>query len=187
MEKKAVFPGDVIAVAEEFESGKNTFEDEEGNITSTLTGIALFNEQEKEVSVAKKGHKAIPLDVGSTVLGSVALVKDDVVILHVFDAKKNGERRVIRESNAALGISKVSQEYIRSLNDKFKIGDIVKAEVWEITPYSLEITTNKPELGVIKAFCSGCRQPLYLFQGKLKCLHCGNVETRKLSKDYVLR
>lgn len=187
MEKKSVSPGEVIAVAEEFEAGKNTFEDEEGNIASTLSGTALYNEQEREVSVAKKGHKAISLDVGAIVLGRVALVKKDVVVLFMFDARKNGERRVIPASNAAIGISKVSQEYVRSLEDNFKLGDIVKAEVWEVTRYSTEILTNKPELGVVKAFCTSCRQPLYLFQGKLKCLQCGKLETRKVSTDYVLR
>jgi len=73
------------------------------------------------------------------------------------------------------------------MTELFELGDIVKAEVTMLTKYSTEISTEKGDFGVGKAFCSKCKQPLQLFQNQLKCTACGNVESRKISQDYILR
>jgi exosome complex component CSL4 len=84
-------------------------------------------------------------------------------------------------------VSRVDTGFVKVLSEKFKIGDIVKARVDEIYPFGLELSTADPSLGVVKAFCAKCRQPLHLFGAMLKCLSCGATERRKISSDYVLK
>jgi exosome complex component CSL4 len=126
------------------------------------------------------------MDVGSIVIGRVLIVKDSIVIVHLLQAEKNGEKRVISNPFGLLFISNVSKKFIKDLSNEFKIGDIIKAKISNITSYSVELTTSFPELGVIKAFCSKCRKPLHLSGRILKCLSCGSNESRKLSKNYAL-
>jgi exosome complex component CSL4 len=185
--KKIVVPVEMLATAEEYVAGPNTFESNKGDILAVTVGQPLFDEGNREVDVKTESRKVLPLETGSIVLGVVDFVKESAVIISLFDAEKRGIKRVLRETRAALMVSKVSREYIKDLHDFFKIGDIVKAKVIKLTPYSIDLATDSPDLGVVKAFCTKCKQPLHLFGGQLKCLACGHQDTRKFSKDYQLK
>jgi hypothetical protein len=65
------------------------------------------------------------------------------------EAHMNGTRRKIFEGSATIGISRAAQQYVRSLEDHFKIGDYVKARVVEVSPTGVELATNEEGLGVI--------------------------------------
>ena len=184
--KNLAFPGQFLTVEEEYFPGHNTFE-ENGKIYSAATGKASFDEEHKEVHVNPGAEKLILIDPGTTVIGQVILVKDSFVVMNLLEASKGGERRKVLDPNATIFVSRVSQAYVKSLYDMFKIGDLVKAKVTEVTPTTIELATNENQLGVIKAFCGQCRQPMMLFSGQLKCKECGNVESRKISDDYSLK
>jgi exosome complex component CSL4 len=187
MKKKLVFPGQALATAEEFSPGKNAFEDESGEVKAASVGQSEFKSEEREVDVAKKGRNVLPLKRGDTVYGGVVMVKNDFVIIEIFKAEWNGTPKVFNDSRAVLVIRNASRGYVESMNELFKLGDILKAEVTQVTKYSTEISTEQGPFGVIKAFCSKCKQPLQMFQEQLKCTGCGNVESRKVSQDYILR
>jgi len=185
LEKKLVFPGDFLAEEEEFEPGKNTFEDK-GKIFSNSFGRAVFDSKEKTIQVLKKKPQEV-LEKETIVIGRVVMVKSNMVSIELFSAEKNGEKRIISSAHAVLPIRNISREFVKKTSELFKIGDIVKAKVAVVTPYSVDLKTNEPELGAIKAFCSKCRNALVLFGNTLKCTSCGLTEHRKLSSDYLLK
>jgi hypothetical protein len=47
------------------------------------------------------------------------------------------------------------------------------------SPLAIDVATNEKGLGVIKAYCSKCRQEMQYSNEKLMCLNCGNIEERK--------
>lgn len=183
--KTRVIPGENLAEAEEFAEGENTFQ-EQGNIYSEMLGFAEYDHSRHEVRVVPDKEVKV-FSQGCKVLGQVVAVRNSRVLVNIFSASEGPEKRVVNRSNAILFVSKVDTRYIKSLSDEFKIGDIIAAEVDDIKPYGVYLRTNKPSLGVVKAFCSRCRAPLYLKSEKLFCKKCGSVETRKLSVDYALK
>ncbi|MEK6902771.1 MAG: exosome complex RNA-binding protein Csl4 [archaeon] len=147
--KKMVFPGQHLTVEEEYTSGAHTFVDDEGNVVSTVSGTVSFDDDVREVNVHPTGKDLQAIDVGTIVIGRAALVKDAVVILNIGYAEKDGKRRRIHDTSAALGVARVAREFIRSLHDHFKVGDFVRAKVTGVTPYSIEVSTNEKGLGKI--------------------------------------
>lgn len=186
LKQKLVLPGEFLTVEEEFLPGSNTFE-VEGNVFSSKIGEVLFDEKNRKVSVKEKKVLAKMLDRGSIVFGRVSLVKESTVVVTIMLAENNEETRIIPFSNASIYVSNVSSQYVRNLSELFKIGDIVKAKVIDVTKYSIDLATNEPGLGIVKAFCTKCRQPMQLFGHDLKCGNCASNETRKLSQDYELK
>ena len=187
LKQKLVFPGEFLTVEEEFMPGNNTFEDENGKIFSTKIGLAEFDEKSRKVSVKEKHALAKMLDKGSIVFARVSLIKESNVMVSIVSAEHNGEQRIIPFSNASIYIANASSEFVRNLSGMFRVGDIIKAKVLEVTKYSIELSTNEPELGVLKAFCSKCRQPMILFGATLKCINCANNENRKIASNYSLK
>lgn len=182
-----VMPGSFLTVAEEFLPGKNTYEDKEGNIYSAVAGEVEFDNEERVVAVEKKGKTPSLIEAGTIVYGSVMLVKSNVVVLILLKAENEDRESIFHETTGSLIVARVSQDYIKDLTEVFKKGDLVKARVIDVTPYSVELATNSPELGVIRAFCSKCRHELRLFNKDLKCINCGATEKRKIANDYSLR
>ncbi|MBI4043721.1 MAG: exosome complex RNA-binding protein Csl4 [Candidatus Diapherotrites archaeon] len=185
--KTLVFPGQHLAVEEEFVGGLNTYADDQGNVAPVIMGEPEFNQSLREVHVTSKIAPVKPLEVGSVIWGKVALVKENAVIITLLHAEKDGEPRKFGGLNGTLMVSRVSREFVKDLGDYFRTGDLVKAKVMQLTAYAIELSTDAHDLGVIKGFCVKCRSPLHLFDNKLKCTSCGNNETRKVSSEYALR
>ena len=144
---KVVFPGEHLTVEEEYSPGSHTHADENGNVYSSITGHPSFDDETREVLVHPKGNLARGIDVGTVVVGRVTLVKDAVAILAIGYAEKDGEKRLIHDASAVLGVARVSRDFIRSMKEHFKIGDFVRAKVSSVTPYSIEVATNEKGLG----------------------------------------
>lgn len=185
MEKKKALPGDFLSMEEEFEPGKNAFVSK-GEVRSGAAGTVSIDNKSKTIDVEPaKGLKE--LHRNSIVFAVVENVKDTSVLLSLLQKPEKEERQVMNLTRAMLPIRKVSRDYVEKLSEKFKVGDIVKAKVSEISPLGIDLETEDADLGVVKAFCSKCRQPLHLFGNRLRCLRCGSNETRKISKGYMLK
>jgi len=183
---KMVLPGDFLATEEEFAPGKNAFECR-SNVCSTSIGVVQPNSKTKEISV-KPYIELNPIKPGSIVLGKVGIVKENSVSITLCRTPDNKERQFFSSGNAMLPVRNVSREYVENLKECFKVGDIVKARVSKILQgNNIDLETNLPDLGVVKAFCSRCRKPLHIFGTSLKCLNCGNSETRKIAKGYLVK
>lgn len=186
MKQKLVLPGEQLSVEEEFGEGNNTFTGEEGRVYSAVLGIAEFDSKKRLVSV-KPEKEVEPLEEGDIVYCTVSFVKDKNVVVKMMEAERDGKKKFISQSRAMISIMNVSRKFVKNLKDEFKIGDLIKARVARITPFLIDLKTNEPELGVLKAYCGKCKSDLHLMQGKLRCTNCGSMESRAYSQDYMLK
>ncbi|PIU21868.1 MAG: hypothetical protein COT15_00130 [Candidatus Diapherotrites archaeon CG08_land_8_20_14_0_20_34_12] len=185
MTKDVVIPGEFLAYEEEFLEGKNTI-NTNGKIYSTTLGKLEVDEKNRLINV-KNARDIDKLKVGAVIIGKVSFAKDNVVSIKMVEAYSGKTKLILPSTSAFLKVSSVSTSYIESMKQYLKIGDIVKAVVSEIKPFGIQLRTNDPELGVVKAYCSKCRAPMHLSQDKLQCLSCGSVEIRKISTEYEVK
>jgi len=183
--KSNVLPGDFLGIEEEFSPGRNTYE-EEGNIYAAGLGKVALEKHSKSINVEKK-RELVPISEGLIVIGRVTMVKENFVILELLAAENPHAEVVLCQTVASLPIRNVSLSYVQNMKDAYRIGDIVKARISMYSPLAIDLRTNEPNLGVIKAFCTHCRKPLHLFGTVLKCTGCGRTESRKISSDYLLK
>lgn len=182
--KSEVVPGAFLTTEEEYTPGQNTVEDASGNVYSTCVGNAEFDDANREVKVTcDKSSK--PLDVGTEVYAVVSDARDNMVLVNITSAQKDGKKRAFAMSTASIPVREIDEKYVEKAKDLFKAGDIVKARVIKALPYGTDLSTKSSELGVVKAYCVKCKSPLHRFGHDLKCTNCGTTEERKLSKDYV--
>ncbi len=185
MKKKTVLPGDFLSTEEEFEPGRNAFLDE-GDIISDSVGKPVEDGKRKTVSVqSQKPLLVIRRD--DIVLGRVETVRDNSVTLSIMPEPAGNGKKVLTHGRASLPIRMVSRDYVERLSDMFRIGDWIRAKVAKIEPAGIDLRTDEPGFGVIRAYCTKCRHPLHLFGSQLKCLVCGRTEERKISEDYSLK
>lgn len=179
---KIVFPGEKLCVLEEFMPGDGTFEIN-GNVYSKFVGRVLYDFVSRKVAVVPlKKVVNIPKQ-GMVVYAVVSTTKDDVAFTKIFGAEK--EISFSGTFTGILHVSQISNNYIKVVTDAVKVGDVVKAKV--LTPWNpFQLTTKDGKLGVIYALCSQCGTPLIKKRTKLHCPKCRNVESRKISSDYML-
>lgn len=184
-DKEMVYPGSFLSTEEEFVAGKNATENENGVVSSTCVGVKEFDLKEREVNVKQKTKIVKPLEEGSIVIAVVRLVKQHAALVEMLSAEKNGETRKILGSFARIPVRNISEEFVENVKDMFRVGDLVKARVVELSPWGIDLETRDKDLGVVKAFCIKCRNPMKLLGRDLKCPVCGDSSPRKVSKDYV--
>jgi exosome complex RNA-binding protein Csl4 len=118
---------------------------------------------------------------GDTVIGTVATAQGKMATLNLF---KIGDRIASNPFTALLHISTSSPRYERVMVEVCRAADVVRARVVNIKNRVPQLTTIGRGLGVIKASCSRCGDPLILKGSVLQCQTCMNVERRKLADDY---
>lgn len=180
MKKDNIFvPGEVITVEEEYSAGKNTFE-ENGIIKSSGCGKAVFDNNNKEVSLNCKNVSN--LIEGDLVFGKVLLVKEAVAVIEIIKTEKN---KILTINRGQIPAKFASNNYVSNMKNLFKIGDLVKARVISSNDLAVDLSTQGKDFGVITAYCSNCRNELKNSNNKLVCFNCGNIEERKWfeSKD----
>src|SRR5437870_12972197 len=99
-------------------------------------------------------------------------------------AVHGSKREITGETEGAIHVSKISNDYVDDIHNAFHLGDIVRAKVIQVKP-SLQLTTAEPTLGVVKALCSVCRGPLEMRGRELYCPRDERSERRKLAADYA--
>ncbi len=178
--KRIVIPGEEIATSEEFLAGEGTFE-LKGKIFSSYLG-RLNLDSEEMVAKVDPINPLVELKVGDIVLAVVEDVKSSMVIVDVVRVEGK-PRDVTGETLAAIHVSKISEGYTDDVWREFRIGDIIRAKVMQIKP-SVQLTTSRPNLGVLLALCTKCRMPLVKKEKSLFCGNCHRNEVRKMAPDY---
>ena len=181
MKKNIVFPGDKLSTSEELLAGDGTYDDE-GIIRAARLGE--YNVDTKAHAATVKPVTSIPVLVqkGDTILAEVRSVRSSMVIadvIHVIGKK----RAISGDTNGTLHISEISTSYVKDPESVFTLGDIFRAKVIQVNP-SLQLTTKGANFGVIKGFCTECRNPLDKKKSVLECPVCGHREKRKMARDY---
>ena len=180
MSGKMVLPGDEVAVAEEYMPAEGTYE-QDGKILSSLAGELELDHEEKVAKVSPK-NPLVVLKNGDSVFCRITDVRASMAICDIF-AAEGREREITGETSATLHVSKLSSEYVQDVGKEYRPGDLVRAKVIQTRP-SVQLSTQEPHFGVVKALCRRCRHPM-VRQGKgLRCEPCERVETRKIADDY---
>lgn len=185
MDKQKVLPGEFLCTDEEFVPGANSYS-ENGAVFSGAAGAVNTDQRLKKIDVFPRKEVRL-LQRGAAVFGRVTLVKENSALVSILPEPDAGNKTVINMTNAMLPIRNVSSEYVENLRDEFRIGDIIRAKVTKASSLGIDLATDAPGFGVVKAFCTRCRHPLHLFGNSLRCLNCGAHEKRKISSDYLVK
>jgi exosome complex component CSL4 len=176
-----LLPGDKICVAEEALPGEGTYE-EEGIIYAAVTGTVFNFKKKRTVSIFPRVRKPLVPKKGDIVIGQAEQVNKHMVSLAV---KYINGQSVSPTYSALMHISQATKQYVETMFDAIKEGDIVKGKIVDAHTIPIQFTTTYNDLGVIYALCSRCGEKLrYQRRGMLKCDHCGNVEPRKVAEDF---
>ncbi len=175
-----VVPGERVGTIEEVIPGHGTYE-EDGVVYSKGLGKYSFDMDEMKALVRTKK-------------GPATIRKRDLIIARVRDIRSSMvvtdavqivgiDRAISGETTASLHVSKVSREYVSDIRRMFRIGDYIRAIVIQAKP-SIQIATDRRDLGVLRGLCMQCRAPLKKQKDRLMCPECERVETRKLADDF---
>jgi exosome complex component CSL4 len=174
MGKKFVMPGDELCTLEEFEPLEGAYIDD-GKVRAEIIGQAEYDIKNHVVKV-KPLSKIVKIPKkDDEVIGQVENVQPNLIAIRIDFV--NGQS----SNGSFVGILITSSG--RKGNSMVKLGDVVKAHVLSRINGALHLTF-KNEDGVIFALCSICGGKMVRTGSRIKCVECGNVEERKLSKDY---
>lgn len=178
---RRVLPGDEVAQAEEYIAGEGTYEDKNGKVYASAMGDLEVDEAEKMVKVVPSNPPIVLIE-GDTVIADVTDVKPAMAICSI--VSQVGKRReVSSETLSAVHVSKIASSYVEDAGDLLRPGDLIRGKVIQALP-SVQLTTSGPHLGVLRALCTSCRQPLGLKGEELYCERCERTEVRKVADDY---
>lgn len=180
--EKEVFktPGDKVAVIEEFIAGPGTFI-EEGDIHSKTVGYSIKDVHNKLVSIyPKKGNPVFPRK-GSIIIGQAVSTQDKTSIIRILSVDN---QPIPGQLTGIIHISTVSSNYIRTMYEAVRPGDLIKAKVISNKNGATHLSTIGRNLGVIQAFCLRCGNRLTRRGRILSCPACSNVEEREITVDY---
>ena len=179
--KNLVMPGDQLSTSEELLPGDGTYE-EDGIIRAAILGEYYVDEQYRRAKVKPATSTPVIVKKGDIVLVETRASKSSMIIadvIHVIGKK----RGISGDTNGTIHASEISKSYVKDASTEFKVGDILRAKVFQVKP-SIQLTTKDADLGAIKALCSKCRNLLTKKENMLECTNCGNKERRKIAIDY---
>ncbi len=178
--KRKVFPGDELAVIEEYNDGEGSYQ-EDGLVRSEELGETRLNREKRALEV-KKVTKPLNLPVeGAIVIAEAGSVtrRDARVDIFRIDGKK-----IEPTYTGVIHISDVAREFGRNLEQALRSGDIVRAVVANTKNRIIQLSIAGPEYGVIYAYCSRCGGILENQKGRLTCPNCKRVERRQTARSY---
>jgi len=178
--ERDVFPGEKLAVIEEFNEGPGTYQ-KEGEIRSAEIGKLDVDKTRRALKVKKVTRELIVPKKGMEVIAEVGSVarKDARIDIFILDGK-----HVHPTYSGVIHIRDISRDYIKNIDTALKSGDIVKGKLVNVANRLNQTSLEGPEYGVIYAYCSRCGELLERKQGKLICPSCGRIEVRKTAKSY---
>jgi len=179
-EKGIVVPGDFLGTSEEFTLGDGVY-DEKGNIYASLIGGVSISDK-RVIEVQPKVDTPPTLKEGDVVVGRIEDLRDTMAIVSIACLKGHEGREIAASTQGIIHISNVKGGYVNELQHEFGYLDLVKARV--IDAKALRLSTEGPDLGVIKAICGKCKGDLKRKGNSLTCKKCKRVESRKISEDY---
>jgi len=179
-QNKFVFPGEELAVIEEFQDGPGSYE-EEGIVRSAELGRVHFDVETREVGITKSTRELILPREGLDVYGEVGSAQRRTAMVNIFIIDG---AQIHTPYTGVIHISSVSEGYVKTMGLAVRSGDIIKAHVINTKNRVVQLSMEGAEYGVVYAFCSQCGETLELQKTRLHCPRCGRVERRKVAKSY---
>jgi len=184
-QKNFVTPGDPLYVIEEYLPGPGSYSDEKGWVRAAQIGRLIIDQSQRIVYVKQVLNKPFVPRSGDIVLGIVTGVSDDIAFLDIFQIE--GKISKSTSFDGIIHISQVSEQYIETMYEAMRPGDVVRAKVLNNNP-PFQLTTKGPQFGLILGLCSKCGSILKRQQNNmLICPNCGRIEKRKVSIKYIYR
>ena len=180
MSSELVFPGDEIAIEEEYMGGEGTFS-EDGTVYAAQVGTPEFDDEECVVRIVSPNPPNI-LKEGDIVYAVVADIRNTMATADVV-GKDGSDRTLGGETYATIHVSKISPKYTDDVSKELRKGDMIRARVTGVKP-SLQLTTKDDHLGCIRALCSKCKAEMVRKGTGLFCPECKYSMPRKLADDY---
>ena len=177
--ERFVYPGERLAVEEEFFSGRGTYTDR-GVIRSEELGEAQYDMREREVRVSKATREPVFPREGLEVIGEVVSVERRMANVDIFMISG---REVSRPYTGVI-YPPSTKGYSRGLEMAVRSGDIIRGRIINTKSRVPLISIDEEEHGVILAHCSRCGSPLEFRRARLHCPRCGRTDRRKVSKLY---
>ncbi|MDG6937675.1 MAG: exosome complex RNA-binding protein Csl4 [Nitrososphaerota archaeon] len=175
------FPGDRLAVSEEFLPGPHTY-DSSGQIRALRAGSVVKDMKSMEISVQPFAEPELTR-VDDWVTGQVEGSQANSANVHVFFLNGKPTYKDFSGMLSLRGLSGGGRGERRTT--PVKPGDIVRCRVFSLVNGIIHLTIDEPDMGVVAALCGNCGRPLLKGSAtKLKCDECGNVEERKIARDF---
>jgi exosome complex component CSL4 len=179
-ENREVFPGDEVAVEEEYLASDGTFA-KDGKIYASQIGTLELNDEECVARVISPNPPNI-LKTGDIVYAIVQDIRKTMATADVV-CKDGTERGLGGETYATIHVSKISAGYTDDVSKELRKGDYIRAVVTGTKP-SLQLATKDDHLGVIRSQCGTCKTELVRKGNGLYCKKCDRSFSRKLADDY---
>jgi exosome complex component CSL4 len=176
-----VLPGDRLAVSEEFLPGPNTYDDS-GLIRALRAGSVFRDVKNMEISVKPATEPEI-IRVDDWITGQVEAVQANSANVHIYFHNGKPTFKDFSGMLTLRGLSGGGRGARRTT--PVKSGDVVRCRVFSLLNGIIHLTIDEPDMGVIYALCGNCGKPLLRGSAtRAKCDECGNVEERKLARDF---
>ena len=176
-----VLPGDKLAVSEEFLPGQHTYDDS-GLIRALRAGLVQKDAKSTEISVKPAAEPEI-IKVDDWVTGQVEGAQANSANVHIYFHNGKPTYKDFSGMLNLRGLSGGGRGARRTT--PVKMGDIVRCRVFSLLNGIIHLTIEEPDMGVVAALCGNCGKPLQRGSAtRVKCDECGNVEERKLARDF---
>jgi exosome complex component CSL4 len=176
-----VLPGDKIAVSEEFLPGMHTYDDA-GVIRALAAGSVSKDMKSMEISVKPAAQPEL-IKIDDWVTGQVEGVQANSANVHIYFHNGKPTYKDFSGMLSLRGLSGGGRGARRTT--PVKAGDVVRARVFSLVNGIIHLTIDEPDMGVVAALCGNCGRPLLKGNAtRVKCDECGNVEERKLARDF---
>jgi len=174
-------PGDRLAVSEEFLPGPNTYDDS-GLIRALRAGSVFRDPKNMEISV-KPAIEPDIIKVDDWITGQVDAVQANSANVHIYFLNGKPTYKDFSGMLTLRGLSGGGRGARRTT--PVKMGDVVRCRVFSLVNGIIHMTIEEPDMGVVYALCGNCGKPLMKGSAtRAKCDECGNVEERKLARDF---
>jgi len=180
-EKTFVFPSAKIGVEEEFLPSIGT------HVEGHEVRSSVFGEK----YIDRKNYRA---KVYSLPKGSKVPRRYDTVIAVVIKAGRSVARfdvifvngkKVEPAYSAIMHISDASRDYVRSFDNFYASGDLVRATIIDAKSIPIQLECKKNDSGVVYTLCEKCGESAEkIKRNSLKCVSCDWKQTRNTAIDY---
>ena len=130
MSSELVFPGDEVAIEEEYMGGEGTFS-EDGTVYASQVGVLELDDEECIARVVSPNPPNV-LKEGDIVYAVVADIRNTMATADVI-AKEGTERNLGGETYATIHVSKISPKYTDDVSKELRKGDMIRARVTVMT------------------------------------------------------
>ena len=180
IEDRQVFPGDKLAVIEEYNDGEGTYQ-QDGDIRSAEIGVPRRDAARRALVVDKKTPKIVVPMEGMVAIAEVGSVARRDARVDIFMLNRT---HIHPTFSGVVHISDISRDYIKNIDMAVRSGDTIKGRIVNVRNRLNQMSLAGPEFGVIYAYCSRCGGVLAREGGRLTCPDCGRSERRKTANSY---